>query len=66
MLEEEEGDEDGEEEGDGEVLVERAHCGPATGEGKERSHEELETSTDIHLRWEGQVSFFPKFVFLMF
>lgn len=28
VLEEEEGDEDGEEESNGEVLVERSHCGP--------------------------------------
>lgn len=49
MLEEEEGDEDGEEEGDGEVLVERAHCGPARDERKERSHQELETAKFVFL-----------------
>lgn len=63
VLEEEEGDEDGEEEGDGEVLVEGAHRGAARDERKERSHEELETSAHVRLRWEHvprEFIFFPK------
>lgn len=43
VLEEEESDEDGEEEGDGEVLVERSHCGP----GKKRRNMVMDRSPPL-------------------
>lgn len=50
MLEEEQRDEDGEEEGDGEVLVERPHCGPVW---RRREGEDSEDGN----RWSGLLHF---------